>query len=110
MYKYMVLKPYIYIAARTWMTFEWDEKKNEENQKKHDISFGLAQYAFADPNRVIAEDLDHSDNEKRYYCFGKVDDGIITVRFTYRENIIRIYGAGYWRKGRKIYEEQNQIH
>ena len=92
------------------MTFEWDEKKNEENQKKHDIRFELAQYAFADPDRVIAEDLDHSDKEKRYYCFGKVDDGIITVRFTYRKNIIRIYGAGYWRKGKKIYEEQNQIH
>ena len=92
------------------MSFEWDEKKNKENQKKHDISFELAQYAFADPDRVIAEDLDHSDKEKRYYCFGKVDGGIITVRFTYRKRIIRIYGAGYWRKGRNIYEEQNQIH
>ena len=92
------------------MSFEWDEKKNKENQKKHDISFELAQYAFADPDRVIAEDLDHSDKEKRYYCFGKVDGVIITVRFTYRKRIIRIYGAGYWRKGRNIYEEQNQIH
>ena len=92
------------------MTFEWDEKKNEENQKKHDIGFELAQYAFADPDRIIAEDLDHSNKEKRYYCFGKVDGGIITVRFTYRKRIIRIYGAGYWRKGRKIYEEQNKIH
>ena len=92
------------------MSFEWDEKKNKENQKKHDISFELAQYAFADPDRIIAEDLDHSNKEKRYYCFGKVDGGIITVRFTYRKRIIRIYGAGYWRKGRKIYEEQNKIH
>jgi len=70
----------------------------------------LAQYAFTDPSRVIAEDLSHSGKEKRYYCFGRVGDGIMTVRFTYRGNLIRIFGAGYWRKGRKIYEEQNQIH
>ena len=86
--------------------FEWEEKKNKDNQNKHGLSFDVAQYAFADPNRIIAEDLSHSDKEKRYYCFGKVNDGIITVRFTYRKNIIRIYGAGYWRKGKKIYEDK----
>jgi hypothetical protein len=41
---------------------------------------------------------------------GRAGDGIMTVRFTYRGNVIRIYGAGYWRKGRKIYEEQNKIY
>ena len=87
--------------------FEWNAKKDKENQAKHGISFELAQYAFADPNRIIAEDLTHSQKEKRYYCFGKVSDGIITVRFTYRVSVIRIIGAGYWRKGRKIYENQN---
>lgn len=35
---------------------------------------------------------------------------ILTVRFIYRENNIRIIGAGYWRKGKKIYEEKNQIY
>ncbi len=29
----------------------------------------------------------------------------MTVRFTYRENVIRIIGAGYWRRGKKIYEK-----
>ncbi len=87
--------------------FEWDEKKNKENQNKHGVNFEIAQYAFADAKRIIAEDLSHSDKEKRYYCFGKVNDGIITVRFTFRKNIIRIYGAGYWRKGKKIYEDKN---
>ncbi len=87
--------------------FEWDESKNKDNLEKHGLSFEIAQYAFADPNRIIAEDLTHSDKEKRYYCFGKVDDGVITVRFTYRINIIRIFGAGYWRKGKKVYENEN---
>ena len=89
--------------------FEWDEKKNKENITKHGVPFEFAQYAFADPNRVIAEDLGHSEEERRYYCFGRVGDGIITVRFTYRGNVIRLIGAGYWRKGRKIYEEENKI-
>lgn len=90
-------------------SFEWDNEKDLANQDKHGISFFLAQFAFADPHRVLAEDLSHSTREKRYYCFGKVEGGILTVRFTYRENIIRIIGAGYWRKGKRIYEKENQV-
>ena len=48
--------------------FEWDEKKNAENKLKHGVSFFQAQQAFQDPNRRIAEDLDHSVDELRYYC------------------------------------------
>ncbi|OGI53041.1 MAG: hypothetical protein A3B81_05580 [Candidatus Muproteobacteria bacterium RIFCSPHIGHO2_02_FULL_65_16] len=87
--------------------FDWDERKNHENQKKHGVSFDLAQLAFTDPGRVIAEDLAHAQSEKRYYCFGRVGYGVLTVRFTYRDGIIRIIGAGYWRRGKKIYEEQS---
>jgi hypothetical protein len=90
--------------------FDWDLKKDELNKKKHKISFYEAQYAFADPDRVILEDVRHSENEKRYFCVGKTRDGIVTVRFTYRNNVIRIIGAGYWRKGRRHYEEENKIH
>jgi uncharacterized DUF497 family protein len=90
--------------------FEWDEEKDRENQEKHHVSFLMAQHAFTDPHRIIVEDVSHSTEEERYYCIGRVGDGIMTVRFTYRENIIRIYGVGYWRKGRKIYEEQNKIY
>jgi uncharacterized DUF497 family protein len=90
--------------------FEWDEEKDRENQEKHNVSFSLAQRAFLDPHRIIVEDVNHSVEEDRFYCIGRVGDGIMTVRFTYKENFIRIYGAGYWRKGRKIYEEQNKIY
>ena len=90
--------------------FEWDEDKDKENQAKHNVSFSLAQRAFLDPHRIIVEDVDHSTEEERFYCIGRVGDGIMTVRFTYRSNVVRIYGAGYWRKGRKIYEEQNKIY
>ena len=98
------------MILKNYTQFEWDTQKDTSNQNKHGVSFILAQYAFADPNRVILEDVTHStEDEKRYYCLGKVSGGILTVRFTYLEHRIRIFGAGYWRKGRRIYEEQNQI-
>lgn len=87
------------------ISFEWDDNKNQLNQKKHGVSFYEAQKAFLDHKRVIAEDLEHSKEEKRYYCFGKIDGEIMTVRFTYRGRVIRIIGAGYWRKGKKLYEK-----
>ena len=90
--------------------FEWDPKKDHENQERHGVSFAEAQFAFADPHRVIAADHAHSLTENRHYCFGRFGDGILTVRFTYRENVIRIFGAGFWRKGKQIYEHENQIY
>jgi len=64
--------------------FEWDANKNMLNQKKHNVPFEIAQYAFTDDNRVILEDIEHSTKtEKRYYCLGKIGEGIVTVRFTY---------------------------
>ena len=88
------------------VSFEWDENKNKQNRRKHGVSFDLAQYAFKDSKRIIAEDITHSLTEKRYYCFGKVGEKIMTVRFTYRKNKIRIIGAGYWRKGKEIYDKR----
>lgn len=90
--------------------FEWDAEKDTLNQEKHSVSFAVAQYAFADLRRVIAKDDTHSQFEVRFYCFGEVGGGVLTVRFTYRAAIIRIIGAGYWRKGRAIYERENKIH
>jgi len=91
-------------------SFEWDEIKNLENQKKHGLSFEDAQYAFLDSKRVIAPDIGHSQDEERFYCFGKLDEAIATVRFTYRNEKIRIIGAGFWRKGKELYEKENNLY
>ena len=87
--------------------FEWDEAKDRSNRIKHGVCFELAQRAFLDPRRVLVPDLGHSGGEERYFCFGQVDDEVMTVRFTWREKRIRIIGAGYWRKGRTTYEQEN---
>jgi uncharacterized DUF497 family protein len=90
------------------MGFEWDDSKNTLNINKHGLSFYEAQDAFFDAGRVTLEDTKHSPTEKRYFCIGKTArGGIATVRFTIRNGNIRIIGAGYWRKGKKIYEQQH---
>jgi len=65
-------------------TFEWDPAKDAANQLRHGVSFGEAQLAFLDASRVIARDITHSRVEERFYCFGRVALGVLTVRFTYR--------------------------
>jgi uncharacterized DUF497 family protein len=89
-------------------SFDWDPVKDRINHAKHGVSFARAQLAFFDQRRVVAEDLSHGETERRFFCFGLVDGGVMTVRFTYRDGCIRIFGAGYWRKGRKIYEQQGR--
>ena len=87
-------------------TIIWDEGKEILNIKKHGVDFTTAAKVFLDTKRKIFVDSKHSEKEPRYFCIGKVKNKILTVRFTYRDNKIRIFGAGYWRKGRKYYEEK----
>jgi len=88
------------------MELVWDKTKNRENIEKHGVSFEEARLAFCDANRKVENDSDHSTpSEKRYFLYGDTGQGIATVRFTMREGNIRIIGAGYWRKGRKKYEQ-----
>ena len=66
--------------------------------------------AFADPKRVIAIDHKHSDDrEQRFFCFGKTNRGVMTVRFTIRGENIRIFGSGLWEEGKQVYERENKI-
>jgi uncharacterized DUF497 family protein len=73
---------------------------------KHGVAFVDAERAFADPHRLFVADHKHSGEERRYYCFGLVEGEVMTVRFTYRGSRIRIFGAGYWRDGKKRYEKE----
>lgn len=90
--------------------FEWDERKNIENIVKHDISFDEAKLAFADKKRIILLDDKHSGKEERMYCIGKTYGRIVMVRFVYRNGHVRIFGAGYWRRAKSIYEKKNCLH
>lgn len=84
-------------------SFEWDDAKDRVNRAKHGVNFTEAQQAFFDPHRLIFGDRAHSTDEQRYFCLGMIGDRVLTVRFTWRNGRIRIIGAGFWRKGGRLY-------
>lgn len=52
------------------LRFEWDERKNKENQRKHKVSFEEAQTVFFDENAVEFYDDPHSGSEERFLLLG----------------------------------------
>jgi len=91
-----------------WGLFEWSSEKELLNVSKHKLDFKDGAVTFLDPDRLIIEDIEHSNSEDRFYCIGRTPKGILTARFTPRGNKIRIIGVGAWRKGKAIYEEKNK--
>lgn len=89
------------------LRFEWDPKKDWLNRLKHGIDFATAAEAFFDERRFVVFDEEHSHKERRYFCIGKYQGRVMTVRFTHRGDKVRILGAGYWREGRAMYEKEN---
>ena len=87
--------------------FEWDSFKENGNITKHGMNFEEAASAFLDPFGVLIFDNKHSSTENRWFFIGKTRRGIATIRLTFRNNKIRILGAGYWRNGVKRYEKEN---
>ena len=85
--------------------FCWSAAKERVNVLRHGLSFREAVAVFADAYRIVAKDDKHSLKEERLFCIGRVNGRVATVRFTYRGKLVRIFGAGFWRKGRKLYEE-----
>ena len=89
-------------------SFLWDADKERLNVIKHGVDFTSAVQVFRDPHRKIVVDFLHSLDEERYFCLGRVQGKVLTVRFLYRDGCIRIIGAGYWRKGAKLYDQKDQ--
>jgi len=55
------------------MCFEWDERKNRLNQRKHEgVSFELAMLVFEDEHRVISQDRVDETAEQRWLALGAV--------------------------------------
>ena len=89
-------------------SFIWDTEKELDNIQKHNVDFITACKVFKDQKRKIYTDSKHSKEEERFFCIGKVENKVLTVRFTYRSQKIRIFGAGYWRKGEIYYEREDK--
>ena len=77
------------------MKFEWDEAKNQANQRKHGVSFEQARELFtAEAEYLDLFDEAHSLDEERFIAIGPIRDGLVLVVWTERdEDIIRIISA-----------------
>ena len=60
------------------MQFEWDDAKNEANQRKHGISSQLAVRIFEDPFYVAYKDR-IVDGEERFRAIGAVDQRLLLL-------------------------------
>ena len=78
------------------LRFEWDERKNRENQRKHRVSFEEAQTVFYDDSAILADDDDPEEPEQRFVLLG-LSAGMraLVVCHCHRENdeVIRIISA-----------------
>jgi len=73
--------------------FEWDQNKNNVNQRKHGISFEEAIMVFSDPRRYEEYDRVHSLIEKRWIVIGLAGCKLIKISFTERKSRIRVISA-----------------
>lgn len=66
--------------------FEWDLEKNEQNQKKHRVTFEQAATVFRDPRMLSLYDDEHSEAEERWITLGlSAVSGLIVVHHTFEE-------------------------
>ncbi len=76
--------------------FEWDEKKNKANEKKHGFTLEDAANVFDDPDRI--QYIASKGNERRFITVGKVIKFIVAVVYTVRAGMLRIISARQARK------------
>ena len=93
------------------MRFEWDDKKNLSNFRKHAVLFETAIEVFDDPNCVIEQDR-VVDREARWQAIGRAGDVLVLlVAHTIDEEeeddeIVRIFSARkVTKRERRRYEE-----
>jgi uncharacterized DUF497 family protein len=95
------------------MRFEWDDEKNRQNLRKHEISFETAALVFDDP-RVLSLLEREVDGKERWQSLGLIHEAVVVVvAHTYRDTndgeVIRIISA---RKAtpaeRRRYEESGK--
>lgn len=71
------------------MRYEWDQRKNRENQRKHGIGFELASLVFNDPDCLVEMDRVDETGEQRWHALGAASIEpetalIVLVAFVYR--------------------------
>jgi uncharacterized protein len=78
------------------LCFEWDDRKNAKNRRKHRVSFEEAQTVFFDEQALLIADPDHSEQEERFVLVGlssKLRTIVVCHCYRRAEQLIRIISA-----------------
>ena len=92
------------------LQFEWNQRKNKSNARKHGVTFEEAQTSFYDEQAIIFDDPDHSEEEDRFILLGtnhKLNTLVVCHCYRETETIVRIISA---RKARKEEEQYYWSH
>ena len=89
------------------LPFEWDQKKDRANRRKHNVGFADASTVFADPLSITIPDPDHGADEERFAILGtSAKHRLLVVIHTMRGERVRIISARSATKHeRREYEE-----
>ena len=102
----------MYNVRMSELRFEWDDKKEKANIKRHGVSFDEARTVFYDENAIQFFDPDHSEDEDRFLMLGisiKHQTLVVCHCFRESETVVRIISARkadrteeheYWRHRR----------
>ncbi len=96
----------IYEKVQECIGFQWDRYNIQKNLEKHNVSPMENEQAFFNRPLIVVQDVQHSQDEERFYALGKTDQGRrLFVAFTIRKKLIRVISSRDMnKKERKIYE------
>ncbi|MDI6447409.1 BrnT family toxin [Anaerobaca lacustris] len=85
--------------------FEWDEANAQKNWQNHGVSPSEAEQVFFRKPLLAVEDVEHSQEEQRYFVLGQTDRGrMLFIAFTIRQGAVRVVSArDMSRKEKKVY-------
>jgi uncharacterized protein len=97
----------IYKKVQECAGFQWDRHNVQKNWEKHNVSTVKSEQAFFNRPLIIVKDIQHSQEEDRYYALGKTDqERRLFIAFTIRKKLIRVISSRDMnKKERKIYEK-----
>jgi uncharacterized DUF497 family protein len=72
--------------------FEWDPEKSNRNEVQRGFGFDYASLIFKD-EVLVTEDRRRNYGEDRFVATGTVDEKLLVVVFTWREDRVRIISA-----------------
>lgn len=89
--------------------FEWDEGNQTKNWIRHQVSAPESEEVFFNLPLLLADDVQHSQEEKRFYILGQTNAGRkLFISFTIRTKKIRVISArDMSRKERQAYAKEN---